>query len=184
MHLCTGRPVRPPTKPAEHWKQKRTSQPGTLIKRPTRPAVWQLIKPDQSPAALGKAPQDPPLTTVQVALAPDMGGVVELLGGGSPPHNAGKQRSTSCYAHARARTARSSASATRRVAGLNRVPSSRISSSRNPGPTGPEARAPRPRVQSSQFCSKVQRSKPHRAIGVRSRCVSKFQDPKFQRPRP
>ena len=112
MHLCTSRPVRPPTKPAEHWKQKRTSQPGTLIKRPTRPAVWQLIKPDQSPAALGKAPQDPPLTAVKIALAPGMGGVVELLGGGSPPHNAGRQRSTACHAHARARTARSSASAT------------------------------------------------------------------------
>ena len=84
--------MRPPTKPAEHWKQKRTSQPGTLIKRPARPAVWQLIKPDQSPAALGKAPQDPPLTTVQVALAPDMGGVVELLGGGLHPTTpAGKE---------------------------------------------------------------------------------------------
>ncbi len=53
----------------------------TLIKRPTRPAVWQLIKPDQSPTALRKAPQDPPLTTVQVALATGMGGVDDLIGG-------------------------------------------------------------------------------------------------------
>ncbi len=50
------------------------------------------MKPDQSPAALGKAPQDPPLTTVQVALAPDMGGVVELLGGRLHPTTpAGKE---------------------------------------------------------------------------------------------
>ena len=76
--------MRPPTKPAEHWKQKRTSQPGTLIKRPTRPAVWQLIKPDQSPPALRKALQLPPLPTVQEALA-RMRGVGDLIGGGLHP---------------------------------------------------------------------------------------------------
>ncbi len=71
---------------------ERASQPGTLIKRPTRPAVWQLMKPDQSPAAPGKAPQDLPLTTVQVALAPGTGGVDDLIGGRLHPTTpAGKE---------------------------------------------------------------------------------------------